>query len=68
MPRMTIDIEADQLSDVMDRIKSWPRTMRIALVKSVLDTLDVPRPSGAARPAGRGIDRPGSWFFPCPRR
>lgn len=43
MPRMRTDIESEQLSEVMDRVKGWPQTMRIALVKSVLDTFDVPQ-------------------------
>jgi hypothetical protein len=54
MPRMTTDIETDQLSDVMDRVKTWPRTMRIALVKYVLDTLDVPQ--AVPVPRGRPVE------------
>jgi hypothetical protein len=52
MPRITT--ETEQLSDVMDRVKTWPRTMRIALAKYVLDTLDVPRAGPA--PRGRPVE------------
>ena len=54
MPRTTTKTEIDQLSDVMDRVKTWPRTMRIALAKYVLDTVDAPQ--AVPVPRGRPVE------------
>ena len=50
MPGITT--ETEQLSIVMNQIKTWPRPMRIALAKYVLEMLDAPRLS-PCREVGR---------------
>ncbi len=45
---------SEQLSEIMDRVKTWPRTLKIALAKRVLDALDVPEPGPATR--GRPVE------------
>lgn len=52
MPSVTT--ETEQLSVIMNQIKTWPRTMRIALAKYVLDTLEPPRAVGV--PRGRPVE------------
>lgn len=44
----------EQLSEIMDRIKSWPRTMKLALAKQVLNALEVSEPRAA--PRGRPVE------------
>jgi hypothetical protein len=33
--------EANELSDVLDRVKSWSPPLRIALTRRILETLDL---------------------------
>jgi hypothetical protein len=54
MSRITTASESAQLSEIIHRVKSWPRTMKIALAKYVLDTLDVPETGPA--PRGRPVE------------
>ncbi len=44
----------EQVSEVIDRVKTWPKTLRIALAKRLLDTLDSPEASTATR--GRHVE------------
>jgi hypothetical protein len=45
-------IETNELMDVMDRVKTWSPTLRIALARRILESLDVPPadPSRRGRP------------------
>ena len=52
MPGITT--ETEQLSIVMNQIKTWPRPMRIALAKYVLETLDWPQ--AVPVPGGRPVE------------
>jgi hypothetical protein len=42
--------DAEQVSEIIERVKTWSRSMKIALAKRVLDTLESPE----ARPTTRG--------------
>jgi hypothetical protein len=47
-------IEAAELTDVLNRVKTWPTTLRITLAHKILESLDKAEPS--AVPAnGRGL-------------
>jgi len=52
--------EADELSDVLDRVKSWSPPLRIALARRILETLDtspvgVPERRPAIEEPTRGV-------------
>lgn len=42
--------DAEKLSEIIERVKTWSHSMKIALAKQVLDTLEPPR----ALPVTRG--------------
>jgi hypothetical protein len=46
--------DAEQVSEIMERVRTWPRSMRIALAKRVLDTLEDPEAGPATR--GRPVE------------
>ena len=46
--------EANELADVMERVNTWPTTLRIALAHRILDSLGAPEAS-TTRPKKRGL-------------
>ena len=47
--------EAEQLAEIMDRVKTWSMTTKLALAKHVLDTLDLSQSS--PRPRRRPVEQ-----------
>ncbi len=43
--------EANELADVMGRVKTWPPTLRIALAHRILDSLETAQPAPRGLPA-----------------
>ena len=42
--------EATDLTDVLDRVKTWPTTLRITLVRKILESLDKAEAPAASPP------------------
>ena len=48
--------EATELTDVLNRVKTWPTTLQIALAHKILESLDsADAPAAAAPPKERGL-------------
>lgn len=47
-------IGAEQIAEILDRVKSWPATQKIALAKGILDTFEV-QPADSS-PRGRPVE------------
>jgi hypothetical protein len=48
--------EASELTDVLDRVKTWPPTLRITLARKILESLDKAQaPQAPPPPKTRGL-------------
>jgi hypothetical protein len=48
--------EAAELTDVLNRVKTWPTTLRITLARKILESLDkAERPAAPPDPKTRGL-------------
>jgi hypothetical protein len=54
MSGMITPTDAEQLSEVIERVKTWSPSMKIALAKRVLDTLEAPEAAPATH--GRPVE------------